>query len=239
VANVHALAAVHDVGTKTHLATNITNTPDQIEDDADWSASPTTAPGGQSIVFTSHPVTDHPVLSNQAEIYVINPDGTGRLQLTFNDYEERGPAWSPDGTQILFSARIGGGSADFEICVMNADGSGFQQLTDNTVPDLTASWSPDGTQIAFHRTVPGQGAQMFTMNPALNPDGTLPVATQVTFGQALTCLPSGERSGPRPDRIPAMVPTRPSSPDLRRITPSRTWAEDPCYLPTTCSRNET
>jgi Tol biopolymer transport system component len=188
VANVHALAAVHDVRIKTQLATNITNTPDQIEDDPDWSASPTTAPGGQSIVFTSHPVTDHPVLSNQAEIYVINPDGTGRLQLTFNDYEERGPSWSPDGTQILFSARIGGGSADFEICVMNADGSGFQQLTDNTVPDLTASWSPDGTQIAFHRTVPGQGAQMFTMNPELNPDGTLPVATQVTFGPGLNLL---------------------------------------------------
>src|SRR5262245_12343516 len=35
VANVHALAAVHDVRIKTHLAANITNTPDQIEDDAD------------------------------------------------------------------------------------------------------------------------------------------------------------------------------------------------------------
>jgi len=43
-------------------------------------------------VFTSHPVTDPRVLSNGAEIYVINPDGTGRLQLTDNDYEERGPS---------------------------------------------------------------------------------------------------------------------------------------------------
>ena len=188
VANADDLAAAHNVRKKTELATNITNTPDQIEDDADWSASPTAAPGGQSIVFTSHPVTDHPVLSNQAEIYVINPDGTGRLQLTDNDYEERGPSWSPDGTRILFSGRIGGGSADFEICVMNADGTGVQQLTDNTVPDLTASWSPDGTQIAFHRTVPGQGAQMFTMNPELNDDGSRPVATQVTSSPGLNLL---------------------------------------------------
>ena len=164
VANVDELADAQDVLTKTQLATNITNTPDLIEDDADWSASTTTAPDGL-IVFTSHPKTDDPVLSNQAEIYVINPDGTGRLQLTFNDYEERAPSWSPDGTRIVFSARIGGGDADFEICVMNADGTGFQQLTDNTVPDLTASWSPDGTQIAFNRVVAGQGAQMFTMNP--------------------------------------------------------------------------
>ena len=189
VANVHALAAVHNVLTKTQLATNITNTPDQIEDDADWSASPTTAPGGQSIVFTSHPVTDDPLFSNQAEIYVINPDGTGRLRLTDNDYEERAPAWSPDGTRIVFCGRVDGGRTDFEICVMNADGTGFQQLTNNTRPDLTASWSPDGTQIVFQQTVPGQGPQIFTMNPALNPDGTLPIAHQVTFGPALNLGP--------------------------------------------------
>jgi dipeptidyl aminopeptidase/acylaminoacyl peptidase len=188
VANVDELAAAPDVLTKTQLATNITNTPLLIESDADWSASPTTAPGGQSIVFISDPVGDHPEFSNQAEIYVINPDGTEPLQLTRNDYEERAPSWSPDGTRIVFSARIGGDQNDFEICVMNADGSGFQQLTNNTVFDLTPSWSPDGTQIAFQRPVPGQGIQMFTMNPELNPDGTLPVATQVTFGPGINLI---------------------------------------------------
>src|SRR5262249_1339553 len=188
VANVHALAAVHNVLTKTQLATNITNTPDQIEDDPDWAASPTTAPGGQSIVFTSHPVTDDPLFSNQAEIYVINPDGTGRLRLTDNDYEERAPAWSPDGTRIVFCGRVDGGRTDFEICVMNADGSGFQQLTNNSVNDLTPSWSPDGTQIAFHRLVSGQGQQMFIMNATNNPDGTHPVATQVTSGPGINLI---------------------------------------------------
>src|SRR5262245_7353356 len=60
VANVDELAAAQDVLTRIQLATNITNTPLEIEDDADWSASPTTAPGGQSIVFTSRPITDNP-----------------------------------------------------------------------------------------------------------------------------------------------------------------------------------
>src|SRR5262245_17100664 len=49
---------------------NITNTPDQIEDDVDWSSSPTAAPDGQTIVFTSHPTSDAANPSNQAEIYV-------------------------------------------------------------------------------------------------------------------------------------------------------------------------
>ena len=168
VAKVNELADAQDVLTKTQLATNITNTPDQIEDDADWSASTPTAPDGL-IVFTSHPDTDLGPNNNYPtkEIYVMNPDGSGRHLLTDpNVYEERAPSWSPDGTQIVFMARIDG--ADFEICVMNADGSDLQQLTFNTLPDLTPSWSPDGTQIAFHRTVVAGDPEMFTMNS----DGT-------------------------------------------------------------------
>jgi Tol biopolymer transport system component len=102
------------------------------------------------------------------------------VQLTHNTEEERAPAWSPDGTRIAYSCRIDGGAADFEVCVMNADGTGVQQLTDNTVPDLTVSWSPDGQQLVFHRRVLGQGLQLFTMAPNLNPDSTMPPATQLT-----------------------------------------------------------
>ncbi len=140
--------------------TNITNSPDMIEDDPDWSQD------GQRIVFTSHPVTDNPDPSDQAEIFVMNPDGTGLHQLTFNAEEERGPSWSPDGTQIVFICRIGAETnpaADFEICVMNADGTGQTQLTDNTVFDGTPTWSPDGSKIVFSRILPRY--QLWLMNP--------------------------------------------------------------------------
>jgi TolB protein len=152
--------------------TNITNTPEQIEDDADWSPE---MPGGSKIVFTSHPTTDNPQNSVLAEIYVMNADGSGRTQLTFNTYEERAAAWSPDGTRIVFSCRIGG--TDFEICVMNADGSGLVQLTDNTVGDLTVTWAPDGTKFVFHKTPQnelwvmnqdGTGEAQLTDTPGLN-----------------------------------------------------------------------
>jgi len=159
--------------------TNITNSPDWVDDDPDWS------PDGQKIIFTRHPITDDRQRSNQAELYVMSPDGTGLLQLTDNTEEERAPAWAADGSRIVFMCRIGGGTADFEICVMNADGTGLMQLTDNSVFDGTPTFSPDGRQLLFHRTVGGAGSgsqQLFIMNSSLNADGTLPTARQLTFG---------------------------------------------------------
>jgi TolB protein len=151
---------------------NITNDPLAVDDDPDWS------PDGTKLLFTSHLVTDNQANSITAEIYTINADGTGdRVALTANTEEERAPAWSPDGTRIVFSCRRGG--SDFEICVMNADGTDQVQLTNNSVADLTATWSLDGQKIMFHRPVAGR-LQLFLMNAFLNADLTLPTATQIT-----------------------------------------------------------
>src|SRR5689334_193771 len=78
------------------------------------------------------------------EIYTINPDGTDLRQLTFNEFDDGAPEWSPDGQQIAFHSvneenRV-------HIFVMNADGSEqVDLLQEGSYP----IWSPDGTQIAF------------------------------------------------------------------------------------------
>jgi TolB protein len=168
---------------------NITNNPAAIDDDPDWS------PDRQKIVFTSHAITDDHRNSTTAEIYVIKADGTGiPTRLTNNVEEERAPAWSPDGTRIVFMCRRGG--SDFEICVMNADGTGQVQLTDNAIQDLSPSWSPDGRKIVFHRPVGGPGRfQLFLMNA----DGTSEI--QLTFPPGLTAFPNwGRVRSSRPKR---------------------------------------
>jgi Tol biopolymer transport system component len=134
---------------------NLTNSPNVVDEDPDWS------PVADVIVYTSHSAASNQVNPADAEIYVRNADGSGEVTpLTDNSREERAPAWSPDGTKIVYMCREVFDDAtqrpivvgpDFEVCVMNADGSGQRALTNNTVPDLGPNWSTDGTRIFLVR----------------------------------------------------------------------------------------
>ena len=77
-----------------------------------------------------------------AEIYVMNADGSGETNLTRNARVDYTPAWSPDGSKIAFVR-------DHEGYVMNADGSGLRRLTDTNEFWGEPAWSPDGCKIAF------------------------------------------------------------------------------------------
>src|SRR2546430_4452987 len=57
----------------------------------------------------------------------MNADGSGVTQLTPNDgFDDDGPVWSPDASQIAFESNRAG---DEQIFVMNVDGSDVRQLT--------------------------------------------------------------------------------------------------------------
>ena len=55
--------------------------------------------------MSSGPGVDNP--EGDSEIFTINPDGTGLVQLTHNSGWDYDPAWSPDGESIAFSSDSG------------------------------------------------------------------------------------------------------------------------------------
>jgi formylglycine-generating enzyme required for sulfatase activity/Tol biopolymer transport system component len=82
-----------------------------------------------------------------SEIFIINSDGTGLLQLTDNLAEDYDPAWSPDGTQIAFVSNREG---DYQLYAMGSDGQNQHRVFTDTLTNLSRpSWSPDGEWIAF------------------------------------------------------------------------------------------
>lgn len=82
---------------------------------------PRYSPDASKIVFQS-------LRDGQAEIYVMNADGTSPTRLTNNSAADTAPAWSPDGTKILFTS-LRDGPTSPALYVMNADGSNQTRVT--------------------------------------------------------------------------------------------------------------
>ncbi len=74
---------------------------------------PTYSPDGRLILY----------VHSSGSIYVMNADGSNQRLLTANAHY---PAWTPDGSQVLFSSNATG---FWELCIMNSDGVNRRQLT--------------------------------------------------------------------------------------------------------------
>ena len=85
-------------------------------------------------------------LTGAHEIWRLNSDGSGPLQLTNDKREDGSPAWSPDGKSFAYYSKQADDS--YQIMVMNADGSGARKLT-SVGNNWSPTWSPDGNWIAF------------------------------------------------------------------------------------------
>ncbi len=81
------------------------------------------------------------------EIYIMNADGSGQVNLSQTPADEDDPWWSPDGTLIGFSSGRGHQS---DLWTMDATGGSVKQLTNDGAVDGQPRWSPDGKRIAFY-----------------------------------------------------------------------------------------
>ncbi|MFC1575087.1 TolB family protein [Gemmatimonadota bacterium] len=118
--------------------------------------APFWSPDGSKVAF----ITER---DGNQEVYLMNSDGTGVLNLTQNPGDDTFfhgsranlfvDPWSPDGTLVSFASERDGNQ---EIYVMHRDGTGLTNVTNNPATDRFAGWSPDGNWIAFESDRTGQ-----------------------------------------------------------------------------------
>jgi Tol biopolymer transport system component len=80
----------------------------------------------------------------------MDADGSNQINLTKDAGFHGDPAWSPDGTKIVFASKPQG-QAGFRVSVMDADGAHVQAITqrNNAVGVVYPAWSPDGKSIVY------------------------------------------------------------------------------------------
>ncbi len=102
------------------------------------------------------------------DIFEANPDGSNLKQLTTAVGYDAECAYSPDGSQIVFTSQRDG---DLEIYTMNADGSNQRRLTKGKGYDGGPFFSPD-SQAILYRGDRRNDSHMNLQLRIINPDGS-------------------------------------------------------------------
>jgi TolB protein len=97
------------------------------------------SPDGKKVVYET-------TVAGFEQVFTMNADGTGPMQITHDAVNHDSPAWSPDGKKIAFVSDKGGGEA---IYIMDVDGTGQERMTNDEHRYIHPNWSADSTQLIF------------------------------------------------------------------------------------------
>lgn len=131
-------------------------------------------------------------------VNLVRPDGTGAVEITAG----HSPAWSPDGTKLVFSTReCGYDYYYYAFCsgglmIVDPETREFS-IPPNAGDGFDPAWSPNGNEIVFARCCSGTwgGAQLFLLRLDGSPSGSaIPlVMPSVLYAEHPAWSPDGQR----------------------------------------------
>jgi Tol biopolymer transport system component len=135
----------------------------RLTDKLGYDGGPFFSADGKKIVYRSgYPESDEEIADyrrllaqglirpSALEVYVMDADGSNKVQVTDNGAANFGPFFHPSGDKIVFSSNLGDPTGrEFDIFMINVDGSGLEQITYTGGFDGFPMFSPDGKYFVF------------------------------------------------------------------------------------------
>ena len=120
----------------------------------------------------------HPTVSRDSvafeyagDLWVVARSGGAARRLTSTPSVEIDPYYSPDGSQIAFTATVAGNT---DVYVVAANGGDPKRLTYHPGLDRVRGWKPDGKSIIFASTRTGAPQQSYMQLWTVSVDGGMP-----------------------------------------------------------------
>jgi tricorn protease len=122
------------------------------------------------------------------DIWVVPKAGGLATRLTSAPGEELFPRFSPDGSQIAFSANYDG---NLDVYVVASLGGDPARLTHHPMDDYLLDWHPDGKRVLFASSRES-GRQRFNQFYVVSSTGGIPEKLPVPYGEFASFSPDGQ-----------------------------------------------
>ena len=123
------------------------------------------------------------------DIWLVAKEGGTAQRLSSPAGEELFPRFSPDGTQIAFSANYDGNT---DVYVVEAHGGAPQRLTYHPDADRVVDWSPDGSRVLF-ASAREHGVLGISQLFLASRTSGLPARLPMAYGEIGALSPDGRR----------------------------------------------